>query len=71
MLLDDAWYPAAVGYAKGSAAATARPSFITEADHATLLTERRRRQPRGLGIQIGFSLDGPPISRRRYRMRSR
>jgi uncharacterized protein len=60
MLLPDAWYEEAVGYA--GELAKKHGKFITHPlqTNGTLLTEERANKLMSLGIQIGFSIDGPP-----------
>lgn len=59
-LLPDSWFEEAVGFA--SELAKRHGKFVSHPlqTNGTLLTEERAEKLLGLGIDIGFSIDGPP-----------
>jgi uncharacterized protein len=60
LLLPDSFYEQAVGFAKELAARHGKHVMHPLQTNGTLLTEERFEKLTGLGIQIGFSIDGPP-----------
>lgn len=60
LLMDDAWFEEAVAYAADLAKKHGKQLVHPMQTNGTLLTEERQKKLLGLGIQIGFSLDGPP-----------
>lgn len=67
LLLPDEWYREAVGYAAEIGQRHGKTVRHPLQTNGTMLTEQRLDALLEMGIQIGFSLDGPPHINDRYR----
>ncbi len=68
LILEDEWYTEAVGYAQSLAKKYGKLCQHPMQTNGTKLTEERYQFLKKLGIQLGFSYDGPPHINDRLRM---
>lgn len=60
LLLSDSWYEEAVGFAGELARKHGKTITHPMQTNGTLFTEERQKKLLSLGINVGFSIDGPP-----------